>query len=370
MHISKILQNSKKDILNTWMDRLKNEIPEVNNHKKSAIENSVPDLIDALVDALESDDKSKILQHSQKPGLERTKLKIYSIKHIIQEYNLLKEVIFQNLDIQTTINAAGRDAIMFTIDSAIEQAAETFYRTKQSVQVNARKLAKNKADELKLEDEHREHFIQSITHDLNNPLNNIKACINLLEGELEMEDINQILNILKQSTQQAETLIKDFLDVGTISTSEKLPVHPDRVNILQDLENEIKVYNISHKKDIELKSSLGEINVVLDVNLIRRAFNNLINNAIKHGNPSSKITVTCELDNENLSISVHNTGKPIPQEVMKTIFNRYYKIDDSGKGWGIGLAFLKKVAEAHHGELKVESTLENGNTFEIRIPAI
>jgi len=68
---------------------------------------------------------------------------------------------------------------------------------------------------------------------------------------------------------------------------------------------------------------------------------------------------TCNKQHDELHISVHNKGKEIPQKKLDNIFNRYYQADDKAKGWGIGLAFVKKVTEAHGGSVKASSQGDN-----------
>jgi signal transduction histidine kinase len=368
MTVAEVIRSRKDEILENWLEKLESSIPEVNNHDKSAVENSVPDLIDAIVDALETGDVEKISSHSQKHALDRTNFQVYSLKHIIHEYNLLKKVIFHAVDDHSGIGPGERDTIMFVVDEAIERAADTFYRIKQGIQVNARTIAEKKADEMELQDENREDFIRSISHDLNTPLNNIKGCINMLEDDPEVDQVSKLLRILKGSTHQAELLIKDFLDVAVVNPNAKLPVNRVVVNIVEDLENEISIFKIAQGRNIELITHENEIIVEVDINLLRRAFNNLISNAIRHGDRHSDIKVSCIREDDLVVVSVHNMGKTIPANVLDAIFQRYYKINDSGAGWGIGLAFVKEVAVAHGGDVQVESNETDGTTFRMNIP--
>lgn len=368
MTVAEIIRTQKDNILESWVKDLKERVPEVMDQEKAAIQNSIPELIDALVKALKDGNDGLIYEQTRKHAMQRTDFKAYSLKHVIKEYNLLKEEIFHVVDEYSEIDPGERDTIMFIIDRAIEQAAETFYRIKEGVHVNARTLAESKANDMELQSENREDFINSISHDLNTPLNNIKGAISLLESDLEIEQVSKILEILKGSAYQAELLIRDFLEVNLVSPGKKLPVKKVMVNVLEDLENEINIYKIAHKSRIELRSSHDDITVKLDINLLRRAFNNLLSNAIRHGKRDSIIIVTCSLVDDNLLISVNNKGKLIPDNSLEEIFKRYYKIDSSGEGWGIGLAFVKGVAEAHGGDIKVTSTVEDGTTFILKIP--
>jgi len=343
-------------------------MPILDEHKKSAIENSVPDLLDAIVTNLNTRDQDKVIEHSRVHGSQRTQFNEYSLKHIVREYNLLKAEIFHFIDQYKMLEPDDRDTIMLIIDEAIEQATEIFHRIKQGVHVDARQIAERRATELKLEDENRENFIQSITHDLNNPLNNIKACINLLEGELTVGEINEILRILKTSTNQADSLIREFLDVGKVSTNNKLPVYKSSIDIIDNINNELQVYRVTEGDLIEFNHEEDQLLVNLDPDLITRAFNNLMNNALKHGRNKSGIVVNCKVTNGKLSISIQNFGKLIPKNALESIFARYYQIDGSPKGWGLGLAFVKEVAKAHEGDVTVTSNEKDGTTFNLILP--
>ncbi len=368
MKITDILRAKKKHILENWLEQVKEKILLLKNYDITAIQNSVPDLIDAIVEILETKNSDKIIIHSAQHGWQRTKHNVYSMKHIIKEYNLLRSEIFRVVDEHSeTTSRDDRDIIMDAVNYAIENAAEVFYNKKQSVLVDAHKIAEMKADQLQIEDKNREEFIQSIIHDLNSPLNNIKACIGMLEGDIEIGEARKVLEILRASSLQAEVLIEDFLDVGSVDSYQDLPLKKSKVNILEDLEDQIKIFKISYRRDIVLSSSEKEIIVEVDVNLIKRAFNNLMNNALKHGLSSKQIIVECNQNNDFLKISVHNAGKEIPGSILNSIFDRYYKNEEATKGWGIGLAFVKKVAEAHGGKVFVESN-ESGTTFRLEVP--
>ena len=369
MNTADIIQTNKEKILKNWLESIRKAMPILKGYKKSAIENSVPDLLDAIIANLETQEQEKVIEHSRVHGTVRTHFKEYSLKHIVREYNFLKSEIFHYIDDHGVISPDDRDTIMEVIDAAIEQATEIFHRIKQGVHVNARQIAERRATELELEDENRENFIQSITHDLNNPLNNIKACISLLEGELNVGEINEILRILKTSASQADSLIKDFLDVGKISTVNKLPVVKGSVNIIEDLNNELQVYKVSEGKNIKFIHSEKPLYVSIDIDLVRRAFNNLMNNALKHRHADSEITINCQIVADKLDISIQNYGKIIPANVIESIFDRYYQIDGSPKGWGIGLAFVKEVAKAHDGEVTAISNENDGTIFKFILPA-
>jgi signal transduction histidine kinase len=97
---------------------------------------------------------------------------------------------------------------------------------------------------------------------------------------------------------------------------------------------------------------------------------NLVSNAIKYGQPGGDILVRCIRDDNEVIISVHNEGKPVASEDLARVFDPFFRASNSegGKtGWGLGLAFVKRIAEKHGGSVRAESQ-PSGMQFEIRLP--
>jgi len=363
-----ILKENKDTILKNWLQQVRTEMPEIAKYDNAAIENSVPDLLNAIVLQLESDKREEITSNSRLHGIQRTSFKNYSLKHIIKEYNLLKSQVLHVLDAGQITNAKDRDDVIFVFDHAIEEASESFYVVKQGVYIKAREAAEKKADELSIEDENREDFIQTITHDLNSPLNNIKGCIYLLEMDSDIDKLSKIISILKTSADQAHALINDFLDVSKVNLSQKFPLVKSNFDVIEELKNQIDVFRISQDKEIEFQHKLSKMTVNLDLNLFRRSIGNLINNAIKHGNKDSKVKIACYQEERKAHLSVQNFGKTISEKNLKNVFHKYYQGDGNKKGWGIGLAFVNEVAKAHDGEAVAHSSQEEGTTFKLIFP--
>ncbi len=369
MNAATILQSKKTNIIHNWYHEVQTKMPEISKYNKSAIENSLPALLDTTIDALKSNDIEALTHSSKEHGLQRTQLEVYSLQHIVKEYHLLKMIIFEKIDEQTNITPVERNIIIQLLDHAIEQACETFYRIKQKMEIDARENAEEKANLLQREDENRDQFIYSISHDLNNPLNNIKASVSLIESGLEKDEMNEVLNVLRNSIAQAEKLIANFLDVSTVGHNSNITVSKQEVNLLKRIENEIEIYKVSRNRNINLKSDQEQIFANVDIDLIIRAFANLMSNALKYSKKNEEINVNINLQNRKIILGIQNKGEVIPQNSLQQIFRKYYQLDDSKKGWGIGLAFVKEVIEAHGGEIEVTSTEEEGTLFKVTLPA-
>ena len=109
-----------------------------------------------------------------------------------------------------------------------------------------------------------------------------------------------------------------------------------------------------------------------DRDAIKRAIENIVSNAVKYGRPDTPIRIRTDLVNERMLLSVHNEGEPIPPEQIEGIFQLFQRAaaakEGDKDGWGIGLPYVRSVAESHGGSIAVDTVGERGTTFTIDIP--
>ena len=114
------------------------------------------------------------------------------------------------------------------------------------------------------------------------------------------------------------------------------------------------------------------IEVSCDARLIEIAINSLVENAFKFTSKGGSVTVDLKTDAEFAFFEVRDTGVGIARESLDRIFERFYRVESSRSrqqgGSGLGLSIVKHVAEAHGGEITVESEFEKGSVFRLRIP--
>ena len=116
----------------------------------------------------------------------------------------------------------------------------------------------------------------------------------------------------------------------------------------------------------------GSVKEWWDRDVLKRAIENLVGNAVKYGDISKPIRISFAETYERLILMVHNEGQPIPleeQEGIFQIFRRVHAVRESKvQGWGIGLPFVRGVAESHGGSIVIDSAIERGTTLTIDIP--
>ena len=373
MKASYIISENKSSIIERWIAKVRKEIPVAREHDLPILRNNVPDLIEALVDALRSDDARNMVYQSDSHGKERAEETNYSLVQVLHEYRLLKEVLFNVIDEHgDNIDTRERDGIMFAIDQAMEQATGVFYEERTSEIKEARYQAEALSQKLKMQNMFRDRFVATLTHDLRGPLNNTLQLIDLLEEKLPSDDafVDKVLDKIKLSIGKGNQLIGTMLDVSRIEAGESLPIDREQGDLMEIVLKLIESFGHDTRSRLKLESNKDTIIGYWDNEAISRAIENLITNAIKYGAEKVDIHVKIDQSNSETVIAVHNHGKDIPKEKLDKLFDLYYRAEDTNgqKGWGLGLTLVKGVAEAHGGKINVESHPEDGTTFYMVIP--
>jgi len=167
-------------------------------------------------------------------------------------------------------------------------------------------------------------------------------------------------------------LISSYLDVLRLDAGAKA-VSRDNIEVESVVRQVFDILQpLAAAAGMQLRFEGSEVGTVTgDSPLISGAILNLVSNAIKYGQVGGDIEVRCLRSNNEVIISVHNEGKPIPAEDIERLFDPFYRASNTEKsrpGWGLGLAFVKRIAEKHGGSVRAESQ-ESGTLFEIRLPA-
>lgn len=244
-----------------------------------------------------------------------------------------------------------------------------------SIYAYLKRIALKKEKEL---NEFKLTFFTNISHDLKTPLTLIDAPVNdLLQSQnLNHEQINKLL-IINRNSKRLYRLITDILDFRKISQKQyvlevmETSVSDILTNITEAFKEECK------QKSIDLKCSFDD-NLIgyVDSKKIEKILWNLLSNALKFTNKGGTISLNVEeltIDGKrNLKLVVSDNGIGISENDKHKIFERFFKAQNSTsinqEGTGIGLAIVKELVEMHHGDINVDSALNSGTTFTIRLP--
>lgn len=227
-------------------------------------------------------------------------------------------------------------------------------------------------EELEHQLSQRESFFSLVSHDLRGPLTTAKICSELLSCSPEMpENLQALARRITLAVDRANGMIGDFLDARRLESGMAVPVQLASCDLHEVLQPAIEEMNLIHRGRCRYRGQAGTVGI-WDRVALRRAVDNLVNNALKYGAADGEVSVSVEDLGGSVSISVHNAGNPIPAVDLDTLFTWNRRTESalqSGQtGWGLGLVLVKGVAEAHGGSVKAESSAESGTTFSIFLP--
>jgi signal transduction histidine kinase len=221
-------------------------------------------------------------------------------------------------------------------------------------------------------DRARAESLGFITHELRTPLASIQGFAELMMSYPDSPVCAAAPETIFRESKRLLALISSYLDVLRLDAGAKAvsASRVDLTDIVRQVFDILQPLASAAAMRLVLESGDGA-SVTGDSALISGAVLNLVSNAIKYGQPGSDIQVRCFRDNEEVIISVYNLGKPVDPEEMARLFDPYFRASNAEKsktGWGLGLAFVKRIAEKHGGSVRAESQ-KSGTRFEIHLPA-
>lgn len=225
-------------------------------------------------------------------------------------------------------------------------------------------------------DRTRKEWIANITHDLKTPLSPIRGYAELLtdSSSLDTHTVQDYGKIIIKNVNHIDTLMNDLkltyqLEAGAIPyTPQKMRV----VRFLKELIIDIANDPAFSKRVIAFESDIPELIVAFDPNLLRRAAQNIIINALVHNPLDTKVSVAVKKAPENrISVSIRDNGQGMSQAELSDLWHRYYRgtsTKEKPESSGLGLAIAKQIIALHSGDITVKSNPGVGTEFIITLP--
>ena len=237
-------------------------------------------------------------------------------------------------------------------------------------------VLKQKNQELKDLNHHKDEFLANTSHELRTPLNGIigisESLLDMTSGTINEEQAHN-LKLIIQSGKNLLQLINDILDYSKMKHRE-LQLNCGKVTLKVILSEVLNVLSLdASEKKLELKYQIPPRipEVFADENRVQQILYNLIGNAIKFTS-SGFVTITASEENEFIKISVKDSGIGIEPSQIQNLFQPFEQIDGSVekefKGTGLGLSISKNLVEMHGGSISVESIENFGSVFSFTLP--
>ncbi len=259
---------------------------------------------------------------------------------------------------------------IYTIKENAKLIEQGKYKTLNDVNTNTFELhelsvsVKELAERLNYQESLRKRMTTDIAHELRTPLAAIQSHIEaFMDGVWEPND--ERLSVIHGEIIRLTKLINELSELSIVEDDE-INLKLSNVDISSTLNNIIESYEpMFLDKNININKNMqNDVNLMGDMDYLKRIFVNIISNAIKYTNENGSVSVSLEQIKDKIRIIVKDTGIGIPKEDLKYIFERFYRSDLSRNrqtgGTGIGLTITKALVEAHGGTIKIDSEVGKG----------
>ncbi len=337
-------------VFDRWEAAVRSEIKGAAELIGPALMDNLPSLYDNLAEAISpgrarktaTDKSTAAMAH----GSERARLTCYGPHEVLREYQLFRDAIRDGARAESL---AWPSTVWAVIGRSIEiascEALEEYASTHEAIR---RKVA------------------AALSHDMRAPLSVMKTGAQLVGMTDDIQVARRSAEKICRHAGRLESMMGDLLDALTVLREETPSLILSNFNMLE-LANDVAR---------QFSDGAGGPFVVVGDSVegfwcapaMRRALENLISNALKHG-AAGEVRIAARERRGRLSLSVHNFGPPIPEEQRERIFGYLNRNQGEGVlGWGIGLSFVRSVAESHGGSAVVDSSDADGTAFTIEVP--
>jgi signal transduction histidine kinase len=341
-------------VLRVWADQVRAQVARAESVSEPVLIDTMPVLYEhmatILTPAYFARDGIDVSSIAAEHGVERAQLTDFQAETLLAEFQIFRSVLFDMLDAHAVaLTGPERRALHQTIDRAVRESIRAFVTA---------------GDQL------RERVAGALAHDLRQPVSNVLLAADLI---LHLDPPAAIADWTRRIVRNGErmtTMLGELLDAMSIQAGDRLRLTLEQFDL----------YALAHSVAERTRDYQGADVQLTGVSVtgwwnrsaLERALENIIGNAHKYGDLGAPIDVTVAENNGRAILSVRNQGKPIPPEEFEAIFQQFVRSKGAGEsttgGWGVGLPYVRAVAQSHGGSAVVYSDAENGTVFVIDVP--
>jgi len=357
---SKILLENNAEIMKIWQNQVVQEVLASKESDSIALYNQLPDLINDIArlmmryDKMEGISKDKkyteILKTSEEHGKQRSTKVYYTAEQVVHEYIIFHRTLSEFLISHDGYSEKVSDLLKYVIETSILKSVGSFSRSIQDMQ---------------------EKLIGTLAHDIRNPLAAAQLSLEMMKQDKTGEWTDKSRIAAQRSVKKAIDLIEGLMNGITVKSGEGMLLTFESSDLIKEMKFVHAESKEVYTREINLEYNAKKIIGIFDKTAVKRLVDNLIGNAVKYGSIDKPITISIEDKKDAVAIKVHNWGNPIPPSKQEQIF----KFTGSAKrnkksasaSWGMGLTLTQIVAEAHGGDINLESDEKTGTTFTVNL---
>jgi K+-sensing histidine kinase KdpD len=215
-------------------------------------------------------------------------------------------------------------------------------------------------------------MIDTVSHEFRTPLTSIQGYTSRLlrqDIQIDEETKQKSLKVIKRQAERLKRMVEDLLVIPDIEGS-KLNVNLEALNVYETIEDAIILVKNNTGKTIVNNSIEALPMIYADKDRFEQVIINVIENAVKYADEESEIVIeTADFDEKHVKVTVKNRCNMIPKDKLKTLFDKFTRLDDSTtrttRGTGLGLFIVKGLVEAMNGYIHLHSDTEWGFSVQI-----
>ncbi|WP_347861479.1 ATP-binding protein [Salimicrobium sp. PL1-032A] len=231
------------------------------------------------------------------------------------------------------------------------------------------------AESLEEAEADRREFLQNVSHELRTPLSYMRGYTEaMMEGVIQDEEEKQkYLSITHEETARLSRLVNDLLDLAQLE-GDSYPMNVEPIAFAQLLHEVAERFRLRlEQKRIHLTLMLDEEVIIEgDADRLEQVVSNLLDNAIRYTGEDDEISIRLEKRGDKALVTINDTGRGIPEEDLKNIMGRFYRVQKSRTrnegGTGLGLAIVKRIVQKHDATIDIQSEWGKGTAVFIEFP--
>jgi two-component system, OmpR family, sensor histidine kinase SenX3 len=219
----------------------------------------------------------------------------------------------------------------------------------------------------------RRDFVANVSHELKTPIGALALLAETMATTDDAGIVRQLADRVMREADRLSQMVDDLLDLSTIEAQESPTREPVPVRLLvSECVDLVQAPANAAQVPLHIAPKPPDAEIVCDVRQMRSALVNLLDNAIKYSGPGQPIEIGSQIVDDRVAFVVRDHGIGIPSRDLERIFERFYRVDRARSretgGTGLGLAIVRHVAQAHGGEVTVQSLEGEGSTFTLFVP--
>ena len=300
--------------------------------------------------------------------------------------NIALDAIGGGIFARAVMLLGGSGVIIFGLPIALTSYSFWIYARQTKAQMDRLEdIVEERTEELRVTNgelnsalERQQNFVAVLSHDMRTPLTAIRLYAKMLRDQSSAPAAKRkrMAQVVLLNESSLTEMVENLLDSERLRTTDELQLDCETLNLSEIAE---KAMVLIEAQAVEKSISMAYIPpihpvfVVGDQRTLQRVIVNLLSNAVKYTPENGSVQLAVEHRGLSAAIVIADTGYGIPEDALTTIFEPFKRVQEhvgKARGTGLGLSIVKRLVEAHKGKIEVESKVDKGSTFTVRLPAL